>query len=321
MLISIIVPVYYAEKYLVKCIESIINQSYKHIEILLINDGSTDSSGRICDDYAAKDFRVRVFHKENGGVSSARNLGLDNAKGDWITFVDADDYITDGALKEMFAAISEIEVDVVYFRNFYQVADNRVSVINNKGLSSGILPVDDYIKDLLMYQDLSAPIVWNKIFKKEIIGSRRFDSEVKIGEDLLFQLEILLKNRHSKINLHDKPLYFYIIRGNSAMGSASGEKFDLLTDKMRELLQKYNSLDNLWYEFSSFSLINMFMKILNSKQAVSKFEYKILSRLIADSSSSIKLMPMGYRLLASLYEMSRFLGNAYVFSRRIFTKR
>ena len=91
--ISVIVPVYNTEKYLRRCIDSVLAQTYQDFELLLIDDGSKDSSGAICDEYAAKDARVRVFHKENGGVSSARNLGLDNARGEWVTFVDSDDYI------------------------------------------------------------------------------------------------------------------------------------------------------------------------------------------------------------------------------------
>ena len=92
-MISIIVPIYNAEQYLHRCIDSILHQNYTDFELLLIDDGSKDASGAICDEYAAKDTRVRVFHKENGGVSSARNLGLDNAQGEYITFCDADDYV------------------------------------------------------------------------------------------------------------------------------------------------------------------------------------------------------------------------------------
>lgn len=92
-MLSVIVPVYNAEEYLRKCIDSILYQTYSDLELLLINDGSTDSSGAVCDEYARRDERVRVIHKENGGVSSTRNLGLDLAQGEWITFVDADDWI------------------------------------------------------------------------------------------------------------------------------------------------------------------------------------------------------------------------------------
>ncbi len=101
--ISIIVPVYNIEKYFHRCVDSILSQTFTDFELLLINDGSNDNSGAICDEYAAKDARIRVFHKENGGVSSARNLGLDNAKGEWITFVDSDDYVKPDYLSNLLA--------------------------------------------------------------------------------------------------------------------------------------------------------------------------------------------------------------------------
>ena len=97
-LISIIVPVYNAEKTLNRCVSSILSQTFQDWELLLIDDGSTDRSGKLCDEYAAKDQRIKVFHKKNGGVSSARNIGLDHAKGQWVTFVDCDDWIVDSAL-------------------------------------------------------------------------------------------------------------------------------------------------------------------------------------------------------------------------------
>ena len=110
--LSIIVPVFNVRNYLSDCIDSIISQSYSDFECILIDDGSTDGSGAICDEYAKKDSRIRVFHKENGGVSSARNIGLDNASGEWIYFVDSDDQILPGGLQTMVDWISD-NVDIV----------------------------------------------------------------------------------------------------------------------------------------------------------------------------------------------------------------
>lgn len=111
--ISVIVPVYNAERYLHRCVDSILSQTFSNFELLLINDGSKDSSGAICDEYAAKDPRVRVFHKENGGVSSARNLGLDNACGEWIAFVDSDDWISENYLESMLVFDTDINFSSV----------------------------------------------------------------------------------------------------------------------------------------------------------------------------------------------------------------
>ena len=108
--ISVIVPVYKAEKYLHRCVDSILSQTFTDFELILVNDGSPDNCGAICDEYAQKDNRVRVFHKENGGVSSARNLGLDNAKGEWITFVDSDDWLKPGCLEQL---TNKLDADMI----------------------------------------------------------------------------------------------------------------------------------------------------------------------------------------------------------------
>ena len=111
-LISVIVPIYNVEQYLEKCIESIISQTYKNLQIILIDDGSNDKSGKICNKYAEKDKRVVVIHKENAGVSEARNTGLDNAKGEWITFVDADDWIEEEYCQRLYNLVIETNSDV-----------------------------------------------------------------------------------------------------------------------------------------------------------------------------------------------------------------
>ena len=125
--VSIIVPVYNAEKFLRRCIDSILAQTYTDFELLLIDDGSKDSSGSICDKYAAKDERIRVFHKENGGVSSARNLGLDHAQGEWVTFVDADDYIEENFLKSF---EGNLDADLVVGNAVLINNENRMSIID-----------------------------------------------------------------------------------------------------------------------------------------------------------------------------------------------
>ena len=124
LMISVIVPVYNTEQYLPRCIESILSQSFTDFELLLIDDGSTDGSGKICDAYAEKDNRIRVFHKENGGVSSARNMGLDEAKGEWVYFVDSDDELLHDGLQVLFDNTNK-EVDVV-LAGFEEVSEEGV---------------------------------------------------------------------------------------------------------------------------------------------------------------------------------------------------
>ena len=130
--ISVIVPVYKVEKYLPECIESVLAQTFTDFELILVDDGSPDNSGKICDDYATRDSRIRVFHKENGGVSSARNLGLDNARGEWIGFVDPDDWIEPDMYEQMYLAGTENNADFVWC-DFWTESDTMI-VLRSQGL-------------------------------------------------------------------------------------------------------------------------------------------------------------------------------------------
>lgn len=179
-MVSVIVPVYKAEKYLHRCVDSILAQSYADFELLLIDDGSPDNSGAICDEYAAKDSRVRVFHKENGGVSSARNLGLDNARGEWITFVDSDDYI-----EQDFLSIPNDVVEDLLIQNYKMFnIDNHVNVFKKTVVIES--DVREFISENLHQEWLRTP--WAKFFKTFIIKNNniQFPIGVKIGEDALF---------------------------------------------------------------------------------------------------------------------------------------
>ena len=137
-LISIVVPIYNVEKYLEKCINSIIIQTYKNIEIILVNDGSTDSSGKICDIYLKKDKRIKVIHKKNGGLSDARNVGIENAKGKYIAFIDSDDFIDSDFIEILYNLIIEYNADVscckcnvIYKKNKKQQVEEKINIFTN----------------------------------------------------------------------------------------------------------------------------------------------------------------------------------------------
>lgn len=206
--ISVIVPVYNVEQYLPRCIDSILAQTFTDYELLLIDDGSPDNSGRICDEYAKKDKRIRVFHKENGGVSSARNLGLDNVKGEWIAFIDGDDCISKDFLSlGMTDGIDVIQKpylikDINGKENFHKVNDVR---INKK---------EKLYKFYVQKRDNA---LWNKIISSNLIKDKRFDENVSIGEDFLFFLSLLSSISSYKFN--NKGMYIYYKRENSAMQS------------------------------------------------------------------------------------------------------
>lgn len=182
-LISVIVPVYNAEKTLRRCVDSILSQEFRDFELLLIDDGSKDESPAICDEYAKKDRRVQVFHKENGGVSSARNLGLDSAKGKWVTFVDSDDY-----LKELyFTGVEERYEDILFSRYKTHYQGNVIRDIAVKNKHSFNLLISDNINNSI----IRGPFA--KFFKKSIIGEQRFNIKIFIGEDVSFVFGYLAK--------------------------------------------------------------------------------------------------------------------------------
>lgn len=202
-LLSIITPVYNVEKYLERCVSSIISQTFADWELLLIDDGSTDRSGTICDDYAKKDTRIRVFHKTNSGASAARNVGLDNALGKYITFVDSDDNIAvDTYERNIKHLVADPSVDIVVFPI---VRDNFVHDVNvtNGRSKKGVKQIFD-----IWYQHYPMQNSFcNKIARKEIIGSGRFSKGKVTGEDLAFASQIWACMHH--IYVSSEGAYYY----------------------------------------------------------------------------------------------------------------
>lgn len=184
-LISIIVPVYNAENTLNRCVDSILNQTFTDFELLLIDDGSIDQSGKISDEYAAKDQRIKVFHKENGGVSSARNIGLDNAKGEWITFCDSDDFVFPNWLKHFVDNISD-EIDLVC--QAFECNKPLVHEFKNKRIFG--LTYKGHVQDgvLLLDKNHILGYLWTKLFRRSIIVSKKifFDTRYNYWEDQEF---------------------------------------------------------------------------------------------------------------------------------------
>ena len=202
--ITVIVPVYNAEKFLHKCICSILSQTYADFELILINDGSIDNSRDICNHYEQSDSRVRVFHKENGGVSSARNIGLGNAQGDWVCFVDSDDTLPCDALEMM---INNDAVDLIvggFMMNPKEVEEYPIwgnsGAVSQEEISSFL----NYNIDTILFR-----VPWAKLFKRNIISKNYilFDENLRFGEDTLFVVSYLL---HTKsISLCNNICYNY----------------------------------------------------------------------------------------------------------------
>ena len=208
-LISVIVPIYNAEKFLDKCLDSISNQSYKNLEIILINDGSTDSSLDICQKWKSKDERIILIDRENEGVSKSRNEGIDIAKGDYISFVDSDDFLD----KDCFNILMKNNND-------YDIIVSNYFILNGEKKENGISSEigNDYLNEL--FNGNIKGYLWNKLYRKDVIGEIKFNEKVKMCEDLLFNYSVACKNDISFVYV-DSNLYYYVQNDDSAV-----RKFD-----------------------------------------------------------------------------------------------
>ena len=210
-MISVIVPVYKVEKYLDKCVSSIVNQSCRDLEIILVDDGSPDNCPEMCDAWAVQDSRIKVIHQKNGGLSAARNAGLKMAVGEYIGFVDSDDYIEPDMYEQLFKNMQENESDIAVCGCFIADENGKIKAIKeNRG---GVYEQKEAVEVLSLSMNNSA---WNKLYKKSIIGNNLFESGRIFGEDHLFLLHIL--ERCKKVSFLNKPLYYYLQRGDSITG-------------------------------------------------------------------------------------------------------
>ena len=210
-LISVIVPVYNVEKYLERCIRSILKQTYKNNEIILVDDGSKDKSGIICDKYMKIYKNIKVFHKENGGVSSARNIGLKNSSGKYILFVDSDDYLEENMIENMIENLKTQKAQVVQCE--YNEVDEDGKII--KSIHNSKLKAVENSYDIVQeFLERNITIsLWNKIFSKSVLENIYFDEEIHHYEDKLFILRVLLQC--NKISYLNEPEYNYVKRENS----------------------------------------------------------------------------------------------------------
>lgn len=218
--ITIIVPVYNTAEYLDQCVQSILNQSYRNLEIILVDDGSTDLSGSICDKYAVTDIRVRVIHQQNKGISEARNRGLDIAQGQYVTFVDSDDFIAPKMYEILINEMRITDADIVIC-NFACVDEEDNIIERQSPICNETLSVSSLIHKLYLNNFWYYTVVWNRIYKKEIFKTLRFNL-MKVNEDNYIFYDSVKNAR--KIVTIQSPLYFYRRRIGSVMVSSMNIK-------------------------------------------------------------------------------------------------
>lgn len=270
-LISIIIPVYNTEKYLCKCLDSILAQTYTNWEAILVDDGSTDNCGKICDEYVAKDNRFKVIHQENGGVVNARNKGLAIAKGEFLAFVDSDDYIEPTMFEEMLSLAEKDNLDIVWC---------NLNEIHKDHIEKEIIDITDdieyNIKKLLRFK--LPGYLWNKIIKKCFWDNSQIktDNKAVICEDTYISMQLFLNN--PRMGVVEKELYNYV-RYNTSAATRTGEKSLLVRAERNiiniyELLKKNHLLDKYIDDFSQTAMrLKIEMLPFDSKKAIEIFPF------------------------------------------------
>lgn len=213
-LISIIIPIYNVENYLEQCLNSVIAQTYNNIEIILIDDGSIDDSGNICDEYKSRDSRIKVIHKKNEGIGKTRNLGVKTANGKYIAFIDSDDKVKENYIEKLYESIKATNADIVQC-SFYIVKKDKLLYKKEKYNKKEIFTSVEAINNLFYEKNINSSI-WCKLFDKEIFNDFEF-LNIKKFED--FDAVYKLIKKSNKICYIDNKLYYYYVRKNSLMTS------------------------------------------------------------------------------------------------------
>lgn len=235
-LISVVIPVYNTEEYLSTTIEMLIKQTYKNLEIILVDDGSTDNSGKICDEYAQKDSRIKVIHQKNSGVSFARNAGMDIAKGDYIGFCDSDDLPDNDLYETLYNLANKHNCDLAMVKSAIHFTNGSVQKLETNNLKI-YASTEDVLKDFLIGRIHMG--IYTKLFSKELCDKVRFDTTKKINEDKFFCFEALMAAK--KICYKDICKYNYCRHDNSSSKAEFSEKyFDVIffADKIESIISK-----------------------------------------------------------------------------------
>ena len=289
-LISIIVPVYNIKKYLRPCFKSLVGQTYQDVEIIFVDDGSTDGSNEICDELVHQDYRVKVFHKKNGGLSSARNFGIQHAKGDYIIFVDGDDTIASTFVEQLASSIQSSQSNIAVCG--FDSIPSGPKEIPREGIITGKQATIELLTQQRNYQIVS----WNKIYDKKLFDNIKFPVG-KIHEDTLTTYKLL--HAATKVSFISAPLYHYRQRANSIMDTVKLE--NRLEVKLSAALEakQYLAGDKQLTDAAAISELLAYFSFLDNaiignidtkhKKRAIDFLYQNKSRLLANSLITTKL--------------------------------
>ena len=313
-LVSIIVPIFNAERYLDKCVRSILRQTYKNIELILVDDGSKDNSSNICKKYTALDERILFIQGENHGVSFSRNIGIENVSGEYVAFIDADDTINKKYIEKLLYNIKDADLSVC---GYYEVnSENDIINSNLSGERADELKSSkEFLRDIFRLTYGYQGYVWNKLFKTQIIKDNgiKFDTKIYYNEDRLFVFEYLLKCQ--KVYYSDEPLYYYFMNNTGTMAARRNNVFDKKMiseleafDRMLQLLKNKNSYiaDEILINAMDSTLV---LLKLSNEEKLKQYKYKYLVEILKNSNISKRKK---LRFIGKSIEAQVFSGKNYL---------
>lgn len=272
--ISVIVPVYMAEDSLKKSVDSIRNQTYSNLEIILIDDGSTDNSGIMCDEFAREDSRIKVIHQKNGGLSNARNVGIENATGEYIGFVDSDDYIEKDMYEVLIKEIAENNADVASI-SISMVRKNGQKINGTDTKEKNVYEGDEIIKQLLLHNTLKN-YACDKLYKREIFEDIRFIVGI-CYEDVPLAFSVMSKAK--KVVYMDEIKYYYVKHGNSLSAFCSEKN---VNDYLKGIIDRFNTIEQKYPNLLKYNLyaianttIHAYYKVMLSDKSVEAYAEKL----------------------------------------------
>lgn len=325
-MISIIIPVYNSEKFLHKCVNSVLHQTFQNWELILVDDGSSDSSRRICDMCAQNNPQVRTIHKENGGVSSARNAGLDVAIGEYIMFVDSDDWLEPELCQELVDGIRQSDIVIGGYKAFF--AKGQVEHVAKENKIQ--FPEEFPTISVQLYENnlLNAPV--SKLYRRSLIGIQRFDENTRLGEDFLFNLEYLPKCRY--ISTVSSSGYVYnVLNENSATKNFRQDDFSQIV-YLYKMGKTFAEQYGFWGETCSSMKKQFFLNGVNLLQLLFYSDYKqdkkvrLAMEILANSAfkevcSADFPLPLKYAIPRKLCKANNFTGLKYFFwAKKFLTK-
>lgn len=308
-LISVILPIYKVEKYLHRCVDSILSQTYENIEVILVDDGSPDNCPKICDDYAAKDVRVKVVHQKNGGVSAARNTGIRVASGEFVAFVDPDDYVSEDFLQFMYDLMSQYDADIVSCgavdvypsgKTAFHAPDTDVHVMDSR-----------QALERMCYNDGFYITLWDKLYKKKLFDGVDF-IEGKLYEDTGTTYKLV--DRANRIVACCRVKYYYVISPNSSSITTSSfnkNKLDYveMADQMAEyIINRYPDLAPAAQRKQLHACLSTLTQLVNSSVRDRQIEKQLMARIKGLKKGALKNPRTPKRDKAALYALGLGYG-------------